>query len=142
MGCHFLLQGIFLTQGLNPCPLHLWQWQDSFPLVPRGRPSINDILSRVRLFETPEGYTVRGILQARILKWDLPSPEIFPTQALNPGLPHCRRRLYQPSHQGSPRILEWVAYPFPSGSSQPRNQPGSPALQADSLPAELPGSPV
>ena len=27
---------------------------------------------------------------------------IFPTQGLNPGLPHCRRILYQPSHQGSP----------------------------------------
>ena len=24
MGCHFLLQGIFLAQGLNPSPLH-WQ---------------------------------------------------------------------------------------------------------------------
>jgi len=27
--------------------------------------------------------------------------EIFPTQQLNPGLPHCRRTLYQLSHQGS-----------------------------------------
>ena len=27
---------------------------------------------------------------------------IFPTQGLNPGLPHCRRILYQLSHQGSP----------------------------------------
>ena len=27
---------------------------------------------------------------------------IFPTQGLNAGLPHCRRILYQPSHQGSP----------------------------------------
>jgi len=27
---------------------------------------------------------------------------IFPTQALNPGLPHCGRILYQLSHQGSP----------------------------------------
>ena len=26
--------------------------------------------------------------------------------------------------KGSPRILEWVAYPFSSGSSQPRNQTG------------------
>ena len=26
---------------------------------------------------------------------------IFPTQGLNPGLPHCRRMLYQLSHQGS-----------------------------------------
>ena len=47
---------------------------------------------------------------------------IFPTQQSNPGLPHCRRILYQLSHQGSPRILERVAYPFSSGSSQPRNQ--------------------
>ena len=28
---------------------------------------------------------------------------IFPTQGSNPGLSHCRRILYQPSHQGSPR---------------------------------------
>ena len=40
------------------------------------------------------------------------------------------------------RILEWVAYPFFRGSFQCRNQTGSPALQADSLPAEPPGKPV
>ena len=49
---------------------------------------------------------------------------IFPTQGSNPGLPHCRRILYQLSHKGSPRILVWVAYPFSSGSSQPRNGTG------------------
>ena len=37
---------------------------------------------------------------------------IFPTQGSNPGLPHCRLILYCLSHQGSPRILEWVAYPL------------------------------
>ena len=31
---------------------------------------------------------------------------IFPTQGSNPGLPHCRRILYQLSHQGISRILE------------------------------------
>ena len=36
----------------------------------------------------------------------------FPIQGSNPGLPHCRRILYQLSHKGSLRILEWVAYPF------------------------------
>ena len=41
---------------------------------------------------------------------------------LNLGLPHCRWILYQLSHQGSPRILEWVAYPFSSKSFPPRNQ--------------------
>ena len=45
---------------------------------------------------------------------------IFPTQGSNPGLPHCRQILYQLSHKGSPRILEWVAYPFSRGSSRPR----------------------
>ena len=49
---------------------------------------------------------------------------IFPTQGLNPGLLHCRWILYQLSHKGSPRILEWVAYPFSRESSQPRNQTG------------------
>ena len=47
---------------------------------------------------------------------------IFPTQGTNPGLPHCRRILYQLSHKGSPRILEWVTYPFSSKCSWPRNQ--------------------
>ena len=42
---------------------------------------------------------------------------IFLTQGLNPGLLHCRWILYQLSHKGSPRILEWVAYPFSSESS-------------------------
>ena len=46
---------------------------------------------------------------------------IFPTQGLNPGLPHCRWIIYQLSHKGNPRILEWVAYPFSRGSSWPRN---------------------
>ena len=40
----------------------------------------------------------------------------FPTQGSNPGLPLCRCILYQLSHKGSPRILEWVAYPFSSRS--------------------------
>ena len=44
---------------------------------------------------------------------------IFPTQGSNPGLPYCKWILYQLSHQGSPRILEWV--PFSSGSAQPWN---------------------
>ena len=37
------------------------------------------------------------------------------------------------------RILDWVIIPFPRGSSQPTIEPGSPALQADSLPSERPG---
>ena len=49
---------------------------------------------------------------------------IFPTQGSNPGLLYYRRNLYQLSHEGSPGILEWVAYHFSRASSQPRNQTG------------------
>ena len=50
-----------------------------------------------------------------------PLQGIFLTQGLNPGVPHHRQILYQLSHKESPRILEWVAYPFSGGSSQPGN---------------------
>ena len=80
-------------------------------------------LSRVWLFASPwipwnspdqnTGVGSRSLLQG-----------IFPTQGLNQGLPYCRWILYQLSHKRSPRILEWVAYPFSRGSSQPRNRTG------------------
>ena len=87
----------------------------------------------------------RGIFQARILEWvAIPysrrsSQPRHQTQASNPDLLHCRRIHYQLNFKGSPRILEWVAYPFSRGSSRPGIKPGSPALQADSLPTELSG---
>ena len=60
---------------------------------------------------------------------------IFPTQGLNPGLLHCRQILYQLSHKGSARILEWLApIPSPGGLPNPGIELGSPA---DSLPTEL-----
>ena len=40
------------------------------------------------------------------------------------------------------RILVWVTYPFSSRSSDPGIELRSPALQTDSLPAELPGKPL
>ena len=48
--------------------------------------------------------------------------QIFPTQESNRGLLHCRQILYQLSHKGRPRILEWVAYAFSSRTSRYRNQ--------------------
>ena len=39
VGCHFFLQGIFLTQGLSPSLLHLLHWQVEFsPLSHQGSP--------------------------------------------------------------------------------------------------------
>ena len=46
---------------------------------------------------------------------------IFPTQRLNSGLQHYMWIPYHLSYQGSPRLLEWVAYPFSRESSWPRN---------------------
>ena len=97
-------------------------------------------LSCVWLFVTPGLYSTwnspgqnTGVGSLSLLQG------IFPTQGSNPGLPHCRRILCQVNHKGSPRILEWVTYPFSRGFSHPGIEPGSPALQADSLPTELSG---
>ena len=49
---------------------------------------------------------------------------IFPTLGLNPGFSHFRWTLYCLSHQGSPRILEGVTYPFSRRSSWPRSGTG------------------
>ena len=40
------------------------------------------------------------------------------------------------------RISEWAAIPFFRGSSWPRDQPQSPALQADSVPSEPSGKSI
>ena len=47
-----------------------------------------------------------GVGSLSFLSWGW----IFPTQGSNSGLSHCRQILYQLSHKGTPRILEWVAY--------------------------------
>ena len=65
--------------------------------------------------------------------------EIFPTQGSNPVLPHCWI-LYCQRHQGSPRI-EWVAYPFSRGYSQPRNWIGVSCIAGRFFTSELPGKP-
>ena len=83
-------------------------------------------LSHVQPFVSPSG---------RYSPWNSPGQNtgvgscsllqgIFPTLGSSPGLLHCRQILCQLSHQGSLRILEWVAYPFSSGSSLPRNLTG------------------
>ena len=66
-----------------------------------------------------------------------PSPGDLP----NPGLPHCRWILDCLSHQRSPRIPEWVAYPFTKDLPDPGLEPRSPALQADSY-LSYQGSPI
>ena len=144
VGCHFLLHWIFLTQVSNPCLLHLLYWQvGSLLLYQLGSPNkvkVRKLLSCVQLFATP--YTIQPMQFSRSEYWSARVgchallQEIFPTQRLNPGLWYCRWILYQLSYQGSPRILERVAIPSPVDLPNPGIEPGSPALQADSLPAK------
>ena len=63
-----------------------------------------------------------GILQARILKLvACPPPGDLLNTGSNRGLLHSRKILYHLSHQRSPWILEWIAYPFSRGSSLPQS---------------------
>ena len=86
-------------------------------------------------FESKNCSVMYGFLQPHELysPWNYPGQNtgvgnlsvllgIFSTQGLNPGLLHCRRILYQLSHEGSPKILEWESHPFSSKSSWSRNQ--------------------
>ena len=73
LGCHALLQGIFLTQESNPCLLHLLHWQaDSLPFFTTSATWEHVKVKVAQSYPTlwnPMDYTVHGILQARILEW-------------------------------------------------------------------------
>ena len=69
------------------------------------------VLSHIQLSATPWTEVHQAPLSMEFSRheyWSglpcLPSG-IFPTQGSNPGLPHCRRILYQLSYQGSPGLL-------------------------------------
>ena len=97
LGSHSLLQGIFLTQGLNPSILYCRQ-----------------ILSSWVTREAQEYWS----------ELPCPPPGDLPSPGIEPRSPSLPVILYQLSHQGSPRVLEWVAYHFSRGSFQPRNRTG------------------
>ena len=181
MGCHFLLQDIFPTQGSNPwlpwflhCSQFLYCWATweahDIPGWPKTRmraailcskpardpprpwwashllppssvsshqPTHFSHLTYLEKNESESHSVVSDSLQPHGLYSPLNSlgqntgmgslsflQGIFPTQGSNPGLRHCRQILYQLNHKRSPRILEWVAYLFSSGSSWPKNRSG------------------
>ena len=132
-GCYALLQGVFPTQGSNPGRLHC-RWI-LYQLSHQGSPRILEWVAYPFSRESPQPRS--PVLQADSLLSEPPGKpkntgvgslsllqRNFLTQQSNWGLLHCRQILYHLSHQGSPRILEWVAYPFSSGTLQSRNQTG------------------
>ena len=88
------------------------------------------------------GSSLHGIFQVRILEWGAIS---FSRGSSRPRLLFVIANTQSANllcPWNSPgKILEWVSIPFSRGSSQPRIKPGSPALQVDSSPSELPWKP-
>ena len=77
--CHFLLQGIFPTQGLN-----------------QGLPHCRQTLFHLSHQESPSDFFLVGGCGGWKEYWSglpFPSSEISPTQGLNLGLPHYRQTL-------------------------------------------------
>ena len=80
VACHFFLQEMFQTQGLNPHLLGLLHWQvGSSPSAPPGKPN-NLAAAAAKLLQlcltlcdpidgSPPGSPVPEILQARTLEW-------------------------------------------------------------------------
>ena len=120
---------IYYSPRANDCRR---KWQLT-PVSLPGRPPWTEE-PQVTVPEVPKSQTQLVNIEMGILSL---LQGIFPTRWLNPELPHCRWILYQLSHKGSPRILEWVAYPFSRGPSKPSNRTRSPELQVGSLPTEL-----
>ena len=86
-------------------------------------------------------YVVHGILQARILKWvAFPFSRGSSQPRDRTQVSHIAGRFFSNcAGQESPGILEWEDSPV--NPPDPGIEPGSPALQADSLPTELSGKP-
>ena len=111
-----------LGQGVSPTGLCFLATKWLCPAATQLYPMLGHwwkLLSRVRLFATPGLYSPwnspgqnTGVGRLSLLQ------EIFPTQGSNPGLPHCRRILYQLSHKGTPSNLYWELIVFQIGFHQ------------------------
>ena len=92
----------------------------------------------------PMDYTVHGIFQARILEW-----VAFPffrgsSQPRDWTHVSCIAGAFFTNWATREAQENWSEYsvPFLGDLPDPGIKPGSPALQADSLPAQLPGKPI
>ena len=92
VGCHFLLQGLFPTQGSNWCLLHLLyrQAEDSLPLAPPGKlhpwfkPSLPCLQQACMFLPEEEEFSTADTLQLVLLIGALSHIETMPTRAVHP----------------------------------------------------------
>ena len=132
-GCHILLQGIFSTQELNLCLLHLLHWQaDSLPLHPLGSPG------------TPECACILGCfshVQLLVILWTVapqaPLSMGFSRQEYWNGLP-CPPPRDLPNTGIKPCLLHWQV------ESLTLVPPGKPGIsgQTSELLIEVEAAPV
>jgi len=83
VGCHFLLQGIFLTQGLNPHPPALAG--GFFTTEPPGKPRCC-VLSCLRLSVTPWTEAHQGPLSMEFSRQEYWSGLPFPSPGIQVGI--------------------------------------------------------
>ena len=95
VGCHALLQGIFLTQGPNPGPLHLLCWQlGSSPLVPPGKPC-----SSTYLYAKKECTENKGRVTSLVVQWlrfhapNAWGPDLMPAWGARSRMPQQRLKI-------------------------------------------------
>ena len=109
----------FLAQYLPTFPISffffwpnvLWkrQWEHRALITEPSRTSLHRTTQSTG-FSRPEYWS----------GWPFPSPGDLPDPGLEPGLPHCRRILYQLSHKGSPILFNAVLYSTANIKTLPR----------------------
>ena len=149
VGCHALLQGIFLTQGSNLVLLHLLSLATRFFTTSATCKAIYVYVACIcvcvcvcvcvyayilyLVSVMSNSLQPHGLQLTRFLcRWQFSRQEYWsglpctlpvdlPNSGIKLRLPTLQVNFYQLTHQWSPKMLEWVGYPFSSGSSQPRN---------------------
>ena len=111
VGCHALLQGIFLAQSLNLCLLHFLHWQEgSLSLVPSGKPSSSSLLATTfYLFELLLSFVKRSYPVHRAVRvfkrYKVPAPVASHKRCSIKG---SRFLLETLCFLGADRSLEWL----------------------------------
>ena len=114
-------------------------WIKSLKPDPVGRTYgyfIFSVLCLSNLSVISNSFRPHGLQPTRLLcPWDSPGKNtgvgchallhgLFPTQGLNPGLPHCRQILYCLSYQGSQEHQSGQPIPLPGDLPDPGNRTG------------------
>ena len=110
VSCHALLQGTFLTQGLNPRLMPPALAGGSLPLAPFGKPSIRVCVNWLVMSNSATPWTIahQAPLPRRFSRQEywkrlpFPSPGDLPNPGIKPGLLHYRQTPYHLSQQESP----------------------------------------